>query len=232
MSATHQRLCAGCGIAFAVLFVAGWWLIAGFVPPQSPSLDAETIADLYRTHTGAIRAGISLALFSSAFLVPLAAVIGTQMKRMEGVSPAMADAQLACWAVATVQIALALLAWTVAAFRPERDVHLTQLLNDLGWVSLIMPATPLALAVGLLGVATLSDRRDPPVFPRWSGYFGLWVAFLALPAFLLTFFKTGPFAWSGLLAFWIPLGTFLAWVLLMAFLVLEAVGREERAAPR
>jgi hypothetical protein len=34
---------------------------------------------------------------------------------------------------------------------------------------------------------------------------------LFLPDQLLFFFKTGPFAWNGVLGFWVPLSVFCGW---------------------
>lgn len=39
------------------------------------------------------------------------------------------------------------------------------------------------------------------VFRRWVGYLNIWAALLLAPAVLIYFFKTGPFAWNGILVF-------------------------------
>ena len=54
----------------------------------------------------------------------------------------------------------------------------------------------------------------------------LWLAFLVLPATLIVFFKHGPFAWTGLIGFWIPAAAFGVWYLVMAWVVLRAVDSE------
>jgi hypothetical protein len=36
-----------------------------------------------------------------------------------------------------------------------------------------------------------------------------------VPGGLLTFFKKGPFAWSGVFVYWVPLVVFLGWYLVM-----------------
>jgi hypothetical protein len=44
-----------------------------------------------------------------------------------------------------------------------------------------------------------------------------------VPACLLTFFKTGPFAWNGLLAFWVPATVFGLWFWVVGFAVIKAI---------
>jgi hypothetical protein len=55
------------------------------------------------------------------------------------------------------------------------------------------------------------------------------------PGILIAFFKNGPFAYDGIVAVYIPLGIFFVWIVIMTWLLLGAVGAEERllaATPR
>jgi hypothetical protein len=40
---------------------------------------------------------------------------------------------------------------------------------------------------------------------------------------MLFFFKTGPFAWNGLFAFWVPLTIFCGWFMLLAYLMRRSI---------
>jgi hypothetical protein len=51
----------------------------------------------------------------------------------------------------------------------------------------------------------LMDKRENPIFPRWLGYFNLWAALIFTPGSFNVFFKDGPFAWNGVIAFYIPI---------------------------
>ena len=66
-----------------------------------------------------------------------------------------------------------------------------------------------------------------PVFPRWFGYLNVWVGFLLVPANMIIFFKTGPFAWTGVIGFWLPAAVFGAWYLVVTYVLLKAIHQEE-----
>lgn len=223
-----QIACAWCGIAFVVLLTLGWIVIAGLVPLPSPSLGADEIAQFYQQNTGRIRFGALLSMFSMALTAPWIAVISVQLKRIEGDAPIMTYTQLVAGAATVVILTMPTIMWTLAAFRPERDPQLIYLVSDFSWLALIMTFPPFFIQLLAVGTAILSDRSATPVFPRWAGYFNVWVAILFIPGGLITFFKGGPFAWNGLLAFWMPLTVFFLWYLVMFRLLLAAI----RQAPR
>src|ERR1700758_1707738 len=101
-----------------------------------------------------------------------------------------------------------LIVLAVAAFRPERSPETTQTLHDLGWMLLIMPFVPFTVQTACLGWAILQDNGTPPALPRWFGYFNLWVALSFIPGGVIPLFKTGPLAYNGVFAFWIPFSIF------------------------
>ena len=51
-----------------------------------------------------------------------------------------------------------------------------------------------------------------------------------VPGGFAYFFRTGPFAWNGLLAFWIAAGAFFVWILVMTRLTLLSINEEALAA--
>lgn len=223
MSNKVQIASAACGPAFAVLFTIGWWFIAGFVPPHAPLMSAAEVATAYSENTGGIRFGMLLAMFSASLTIPFAAVIAVQLRRIEGRSSVLAYTELAAGAVAVWILIIPAILWTAAAFRPDRDPQIILLLNDVGWLFLLMTFAPLLVQLVSIGIGVLSDPRESPLFARWVGYFNIWVAILFIPGGMITFFKTGPFAWDGLIAFWIPLGVFVAWFIVMFFVLVKAI---------
>lgn len=222
MRAIDQKICAWGGVFCAAAFGAGL-LLAGFVPPPSPSLTTAEIAVYYRENANAIRGGMVLGLFGMAGWTAFVGVISAQMQRMRTGSDLPALLQLGAGSIGILTVMLPIMIFAAAAFRPERDPALTELLNDLGWL-IIIPAFPTFIAqFGAIAMGALLDRSDTPVFPRWAAYFNIWASLLFIPGALAYFFRSGPFAWDGLFDFWLAAGAFFAWLMVMTPLVLKAI---------
>ena len=79
-------------------------------------------------------------------------------------------------------------------------------------------------AVGV-GASVLGDRGATPLFPRWFGYASLWAALIFTSGTLCVFFDSGPFAWNGLLSWYVPLGVYVIWMPTISVLALKAIRR-------
>lgn len=220
-----QIVCASSGFML-ILLLFGGLIAAGWIPPVSPAESATEIAQRYQSNANGIRLGAVLMLFGAGFTVPVGALIAAHMKRIEGEFSPLTYIELIGTAGGLVAISLPVLIFGAAAFRPDRDPELLQLITDLGWVPFIMNGPPAIAQAVSFGVAILRDRRESPTFPRWLAYFNFWAAFCFLPAFLCVFFKTGPFAWNGLLSFWLAAALFGGWFLVMAIMLLKVAGQD------
>jgi hypothetical protein len=222
-----QKVCAWGG-PFSAACIGIGLLMAGFVPPPSPNLPAEEVAAFYQENAGMIRAGMIIGLVGIAGFAALVGVISAQLRRTVSRSRLAADLQLGAGSIGVLTVMFPLMIFAITAFRPERDPELTQLLNDIGWL-IIIPAFPTFVAQFFaIAMGVLQDRGPEPVFPRWVAFFNLWVGLLFLPGGLAYLFRTGPFAWDGLLAFWVAAGAFFVWLILMTPLLLRAIRNEER----
>jgi hypothetical protein len=215
VSTKTQLVLTWCAPVGVLVILVGFWPIAGYVPPPPPSDTAEQIADFYRARPGLIRFGLVLTFAGCAAWGPLVAVITRQMLRIKPRNSALAYAQLVAGAVAWGFLLMPVIVLSVAAFRPERSPELTQTIHDLGWILLIMPFVPFAVQNACLGAAIVQDKAPVPTFPRWVGYFNFWVALLFIPGGLIPLFKTGPLAYDGVIAFWIPFAVFFIWLVIM-----------------
>lgn len=226
LSRRIQVFCAWCGPAFVALLFGGWGLMGGLIPLIPPANTAEQVAAVYAHNADLHRVGLILGMIGVFLTIPFFLAISMQMRRGEPRVPILAILQFASGIIVTVVLMIPMLLFVGAAFRPERPAELTMLVNDLSYVMLILPWPPILGQLGAIALAVLNDRRPRPVFPRWVAYYSIWVAVLLLPASLIVFFKTGVFAWTGLVGFWIPAAVFGTWYLVMTWLVLKAVRAE------
>lgn len=223
----NMMMCVWSGPLFVVLLFAGWGLVAGFLPPPEPSATGEQIAAMYHADANMIRIGMALVMSAGGFFAPWIAVTYVLMRRIEGSGfPVLSMTQALAGTYGIVTIIIPAMIWTTAAFRPERDAELILMLNDLGWLNLTMIYSPAFVQTVAIGLVFLQDKRARPLFPRWLGFFNIWVAVLYLPAILISSFKQGPFAWNGVIAFWIPAIAFLAWFIVLARYMIIALDRE------
>ncbi|MGQ0465089.1 MAG: DUF4386 family protein [Sporichthyaceae bacterium] len=225
-----QRAMAWCGMGFVVVFGAGL-LVTGWVPPIPPDWTAEQTAAHYQENAGRIRTGCLLMLIGAGFTVPFWAAVSAQMKRIDSRFAVLAQAQLLAGAVAVLVFTIPVVIFSAAAFRPERDPVVTQALNDVGWFFFLFNFPSVTFQAIVIAVAVFSDRNPDPVFPRWLGYALVWSAIGFVPGGLLTYFKTGPFAWNGLFSWWVAAVAFFSWFLVMIWATLRAIARAPRPAP-
>lgn len=231
MNARTQIICAWCGILCPIIMFLGLWPVAGFMPPHLPTASAADIAAIYQQNTNSIRFGCILIIISGALYGPYTAAIAGQMRRMEHrETPVLTYSQLSAGIATILLFLIPALIWSVAAFRPDRPAEIIRTLNDLGWFFFLMPFVLGFLQNFVIGFAVLGDRNTPRIFPRWVGFFNFWIALLFIPGCLLTFFKAGPFAWNGILAFWVPAIIFGPWFLVMSTYVIKAVKQQATAS--
>ena len=227
MNAVPQKVSAWCGPIFLILFGLGWMALARWVQPPSPNLPAASIADVFASHRTVIRLGVGLGGVAGSLSVPWAAVVAVQMKRIEGENCVMAYTQLTTGALGALIFIFPMLFLEVAAFRPDRSTELVQAVSDLGYLCLIgFPFLAVIQAIALT-VVIFQDRRAVPIFPRWLGYFSLWAGLLFIPGTAISYFHTGPLAWNGIFAYWLPLGVFAIWIAVVTAYVLRAINQQQ-----
>jgi hypothetical protein len=231
MSPRTQRVCAWSGSV--AMIIAGIGMFgSGLFPPVSPHSSPRAVAHFYGAHPTRMRAGLLLAFLGFGLWGPWVAGISTQMRRIKNLSPVLATTQLVAGAASWVFLLMPLLIFSAAAFRPTRDAAVLQGINDIGWFTFIMAIVPFIVQALVIGFATLQDRSDRPIFPRWFGYLNIWVAIIEVPGGLLTFFQTGPFDWRGLLALWLPFAAFATWIFSISYVLDVAIRREARELDR
>jgi len=224
------------GLAGTGLIGVGFWWIMGFCPPPSPNMDAAQVAALFAAHPERIRAGAILSVFGISLLGPFVAAISMQLRRMEGRIGAeghsgLAYAQLGLGALVILELVFPMVWWTAAAFRPGRDPGDIQTINDMAWLPFTSITSTVSLQCVIIAIAIIADRRSRPVFPHWAAYFNFWTVLLFTPGAFVSFFKTGPMAWDGIIAWWLPFLGFGLWIVVMSALLLRSAAAVDEPSP-
>jgi hypothetical protein len=61
------------------------------------------------------------------------------------------------------------------------------------------------------------------IFPKWLGYLTIWALVTELVAIPIWITRTGPFAWDGLLSFWLGTALFVGWEFCMCVCLYRAI---------
>ncbi len=217
----------------ALIWGAAFLWFPGFTPPMSPTMSAQQVAEFYRDPQNIPRIRYSMVLFNwfCVGLIPMLILIAMQIRRMAHRTPIFSYAMIGCISGAPTLFLVANVCWLLAAFRPERDPGLTQLLNDLGWLTFTTQVPYLIAQSVLLAIAIYFDDQAAPVFPRWVAHFNLLTAAAFLPAAFTALATDGPLAWNGALSFWLKNITIAVWIIVMTIVLAQTIRRERAGAP-
>ena len=211
------------GGLFLAFFGIGLWLLSGFIPPHLPSAGPEEIVAIYEESRLGIRTGMVIVMFAGSLFLPWTVMWSQLIKKMENGGSFLSQCQLTGGITASLFFTIPSLFWQVAAFRENNPPELIHIMNDAGWLYLTSPVPPFLIALIPLGIAILNDKNDVPLIPRWFGFATLWLALIFLPGIMVYFFKSGPFAWNGFLAFWIPVIGLSFWFPAAMVLAIKAI---------
>jgi len=211
---------------FGVILLIAFLAFPGFFPPMSPDMTAEQVAKFYADNAAMVRFSMITFNLCGIMLVPMFMVIVVQMKRMATQSHVFAYCFLTAAVSGATLFALADIFYLVAAFRPDRNPELVQLLNDMAWMIFIAPVGMVVAQLLLLALAIYFDIGPNPVFPRWVGHYAVATALAMAPAAGAAVFRTGALAWDGVVSFWLRNGAFAVFVVVMFFVLRAALHRQ------
>jgi hypothetical protein len=223
-----MRLCLWTGVLLVVMTAIGFGWFLGYANPPSPALSAQDLLARVKANQASMLLGGALCTFFWSFWVTWAAPLIIYVRRMER-APLLTYASIANVGGGAAVITTIAVSWTVMAFRAE-DALIVQAFNDLGFFLFLYTWPPFAIWMFIIAAAILRDVNPEPTFPRWVAYYNVWTGILMAPASLMGFFKTGPFAYDGLLAFWLVAIDFFLWMLVMSAVGFRAVSNDERRA--
>jgi hypothetical protein len=224
-SLRYQLISGWCGPAFLISFIVFWVAIGQNFPNPSPALSATDLTARYLDNLTAIRVGFIVSLITVVLYMPWTALLTVQMARIEGKFPVLALLQLLGGGLTVMVVSLSAMFWVVAAFRPERDPALFQLMTDTGWLCIDLQYACTTLQMVAAALVGLADKRTVPLFPRWVCYLTIWCGISFFPASLTGVLKTGPFAWDGVLSFYFPYFCWLCWYAVASVYMIKEVHR-------
>lgn len=221
---TGQLICVHLGLAWAIIIGVGMFMFSNWLPPMSPALSPEEIKTALLSNP-LLRIGMALGAFMAPFFVAYAAAISNQLKRIEGENHVWTWVQLGAAAVGSLAVQFPAFFWLAATYRPEISADVVAALSDISFFMLIGAAGGAVLQNLAIGLCILSDNRQA-IYPRWLGYWNIWLALLLVPGVLLPFFKSGPFAWNGIFGFWLIVVAFFFWMMLNYVYTLKAINKQ------
>ena len=214
MNIGFQKFCNWSIVGFLILYLGAFAGLAGFIPPSAPMTSTADLALFYATNRIGILVGQILCVFAVTLLFFWPIAISSQMAKIErGAFPLLSIVQYVTAAILATLFMLCNLIWIAAAYRADIDPLTLRTLHDLGWLVFVMAYPEYIVQLICIAIVGLSDTRTTPWLPRWACWATLWVAVMGTGGGAAAFFKTGPFAWNGLIGFWLPVGFFLLWLL-------------------
>jgi hypothetical protein len=191
---------------FGLIFV----YLGKLMPPPAPGWSQAEIVRFIRDNTHHMQIAWVLLTLSLGFASLSSGLIIVQMKRMQGVSPVFAYAYMTALAVAALPGCLFCgLMFSIAAFREDRAPHLIALLYDMGLLSFVGSLGCFVTQYFVFALAIFLDRGK--VFPKWLAYMSIWGAVTEFVAAPIWIFKSGPYAWDGLISFYLGTIIFVVW---------------------
>lgn len=202
-----------------LIYVPLTWLM----PPRRPDITADQVAVFFQDNATGIKIGFGLLMVVSGFVGTANGLIAYQIRRMT-VSPAYSYAFIIALAVgATPGFLVGGFAFLAAVFRPDRDPQTLMLLYDMAYLSYIGSLGCFAAAWWVLAIAILLDKNR--TYPKWFGYATVWQIVTEFIAALVFTFRAGPFAWNGLVSFYINTAVYVFWQVCQFYVLYKAVKR-------
>lgn len=227
MNTRNQLICAHTTPVIMLTTLIGLFLLPGWLPPPAPTLPPDALVAMFSGNTR-MRIGLELLMLSSPLFVGISVVIAAQLRRIEGPSHVMADLQLMASVLGVVAVELPAFCWLSISYRPTTPVDVIIVFNDLSWFMIIGGVGTVIVQNLAVGICILNDHTGHHIYPRWLGFWSIWLALADLPGALIPFFKTGPFTWTGLLGFWVVVTAFFTWLVLFYVFTVIAVNKQAK----
>jgi hypothetical protein len=229
MNTSIMRVFLWSGVVTIAALIVAQGIIMGFVPGASPALSADELRQIFVDRKSQILIGSLLQIicwtFYSTWCIPIIMFI----RRAERGMPILTYASLVNCGGGWVFFILIPMTWAAMAFRIDTlNAGTAQMMNDWVWFDWLYTWPSFSVWMFIIAAAIFYDRSPTPAYPRWVAYGNVWSGLLIFPAGLIGFFKTGPFAYDGLISFWFAVVVFFGWMVGMTVVTFRAVAAEDR----
>jgi hypothetical protein len=212
-------------VAFYQLFFLVFFVLTRTQPPPNPGWEVPRVVQWFNHNHYGLLIGFGIMFLITGMTAPSNALIAYSMRRMS-VSPAFAYSYLVLYSLSAIPGMLLLcIVLTVGAMRPDRDPELISWLYDFAFLSFVGTMGVFLIGSLVWMLAILLDRNR--VFPKWFGYLNLCNALTEVVVSPAWIFKTGVFAWNGLIAWWIDMVVFGIYTGVFIFLLRQMILRED-----
>ncbi|OBJ06493.1 hypothetical protein, partial [Mycobacterium colombiense] len=109
----------------------------------------------------------------------------------------------------------------LGAFRPGYDPAILAMLYDFGYLAFIGSLGCFCIMWMAFGLAIILDENL--ILPKWLGYYTVWQYMSELIAAPVWIAKSGPFAWNGLMTFWLAMALFVSWQFIVYVCIFRAI---------
>ena len=212
-------------VVFYQLLGLLFFVVTRTQPPPKPWWEPAQVVQWFADHHDGLIIGFAFVFLISGLTAIMNALIAYSMRRMS-VSRAFAYSYLVIYALSTFPGMLLLgVTLTVGTMRPDRDPALISWLYDLAFMSFV--GTMGVFLVGSLVwmLAILLDRNR--VFPKWFGYLNLCNALTEIVVSPAWIFKSGAFAWDGVITWWVNMVVFGIYTVVFIVLLRKMILRED-----
>jgi len=210
-----------------LILMFGGLIIAGFMVPIPPSHNAAQVVAQYTEDNFRIKLGLGIAFGGVLLLLAFGSAVAGQTRMIENLPPALTYFQVASFASGSLTFVIPWIFFLTAAYRLERAPSEILMLNDLGWIAFVFAYIAFTAWNFAIALSIFCDKSANPVYPRWMAYFNIFVGLSFVPDTFIAFFKSGVFAWNGLIPYWIPFAIYGVWITTTMIMTVKAIKREE-----
>lgn len=209
----HQLIGLWCTPVFTVLVAIGWLGIAHFWLPAPADLGALETKDFFVVaHRDGMLLGNSILIVACALLVVASIQFGLMLADLEGARPLWSITTAVCGVLIALIVFLNAGFWIGAAYRPGAHADVVVALNDVAWLGFLLGWVFLSLQMIATAIVALGDDSAEPLVPHWLSKASLVGALLLVCAGGPAFVQSGPFAYHGLLGFYMPMAIWGIWL--------------------